>query len=321
MRALIHRAPRRWEVVQRDLPAPGEGEALFRVLRTGFCASDWKIYLGLKPVRAGVIPGHEIAVEVVEDPTGRWQPGMRGSLYPIQFCGACSACRRGLEHHCEKKVSLGYARDGGFATHLAAPSALFVPATVEDPEWFVFAEPLATVLWGLARVHREDVARVGIWGLGPMGLLHAMVLTRWGVTLVGVDPRPGRRAFARKWVDHLGPETGLDLVVVATGNRDALEEALNSVRPGGQVLLFSSYYRENGVLSANRVHYGDLRVIGTHSAPFRMMEQAMAWFREGLDPRSLITHRFTLETVGEFLAAYERMEVLKGVFIPENKEG
>jgi len=319
--ALIHRAPRRWEVGNRDLPAPREGEALFRVLRTGFCASDWKIYLGLKPARSGVIPGHEIAVEVVEDPSGRWRPGIQGSLYPIEFCGTCPACRRGLEQHCVKKVSLGYARDGGFATHILAPAHLFVPATVGDPEWFVFAEPLATVLWGLARVDRGEVARVGIWGLGPMGLLHAMVLAQWGVTVVGVDPRPGRQETARPWVHRQGPEGDLDLVVVATGNRDALEEALESVRPGGQVLLFSSYYRENGVCPANRVHYENLRVIGTHSAPFRMMKEAMTWFQQGLDPRPLITHRFTLETVEEFLATYERMEVLKGVFIPENKEG
>ncbi len=316
MKALIHRAPRRWEVVERARPAPGDGEALFRVLRTGFCASDWKIFLGLKPVKKGVIPGHEIAVEVEEDPTGKWRPGMRGSLYPIQFCGRCSACTRGLQQHCENKVSLGYARDGGFATHIVAPASLFIPAPVEDPEWFVFAEPLATVLWGLARVDRPEVARVGIWGLGPMGLLHAMVLRRWGVTVIGVDPRPIRRETGQRWVHHLGPEKDLDLVVVATGNREALEEALDCVRPGGQVLLFSSYYRENGILSANRVHYGDLRVIGTHSAPFRMMEQAMGWFRKGLDPRPLITHRFTPEAVGEFLEAYERMDVLKGMFTP-----
>lgn len=316
MKGLVHRAPRRWEVEERPLPRT-EGEALFRVLRAGFCASDWKIYLGLKPVAPGVIPGHEIAVEVVEDPTGQWVPGVRGSLYPIQFCGNCAACTRGLTQHCENKVSLGYARDGGFATHVVAPPQLLVPSPVDDPEWFVFAEPLATVLWGLSRVDRGEVTRVGIWGLGPMGLLHALVLVRWGVEIVGVDPRPARQDFAKPYVHRVGPEKDLDLAVVATGAREALHEAVASLRPGGQLVLFSSYYRENGVLSANELHYRDLRVIGTHSAPFPFLEKAMTQFREGLDPRPLITHRFSLDSVEAFLARYERMEVVKGVFVPE----
>ncbi len=315
--AVEHRAPGRWEVGHREVRRE-EGEVLFRVLRAGFCASDWKIFLGYKAVKAGVVPGHEIAVEVVEDPTGRWEKGQRGSLYPILFCGACEACERGMTHHCTRKVSLGYARDGGFAAYVQAPASLLVPTDLEDPERFVFAEPVATVLWGLSRVVWDGVDRVMIWGLGTMGLLHAQVIrARYPrVHIVGWDPRESRQTLARPFLDEITPDGESDLAVVATGSQRALQQALQAVRPGGQVVLFSSYYREAGVVDANTVHYRDLRVVGTHSAPLRTMHEAMRLLEESLDPRPLITHRVPLREVQVLLDAYRRMDVLKGILIP-----
>lgn len=311
-----HREPGKWEIRSRRIKNEEE-EVLFRVLRAGFCASDWKIFVGYKRVRTGIVPGHEVAVEVVYDPTGRWEEGQQGSLYPILFCGSCAVCSRGLTQHCVHKVSFGYSRDGGFAMYITAPPNLLVPTTLKDPEHFVFAEPVATVLWGLSRVAWQDVRRVGIWGLGVMGLLHALVIRFLypDVEVVGWDLREDRRTWAQQRVDILTPDAEVDLLVVATGSQDVLQK-LDQVVPGGQVLLFSSYYREEGVLNANTVHYRDLRVVGTHSAPFSVMQKAMKLLEDGVDPRFLISHRFRLHELPSFLEAYQRMEVLKGVLHP-----
>ncbi len=317
MRALVHRAPRDWVLQDLTIPDPREDEVLLQVEAAGFCPSDWKIYLGYKPVPSGTIPGHEIAARVLYDPDERLDPGEPVVVYPIIPCDTCPACEAGMTHQCERKISVGYDRHGGFAEKLVLPGKVLFRTTEEDPERRLLVEPLATVVWGLTRARVREAHRILILGLGPMGLLHSLALKEiWEKTHVwGWDPHEQRRAFAQRF-SGLTPELPqrVDLAILATGSTDALQLAMERLEPGGTLLLYASYYRETPHLDANEIHYRELQVVGTHSVPLSVFLEVRTLMEDGLDPTPIITHRYPLEGYTELLARYAQREGLKFIF-------
>src|SRR5450631_148855 len=87
-----------------DVPRPGPGELLLRVLACGVCRTDLHVTEGdLPPHRPGVTPGHEVVGEVAA--VGRrvtdFVPGDRvGVAWLRHTCGVCRHCRRGAENLC-----------------------------------------------------------------------------------------------------------------------------------------------------------------------------------------------------------------------------
>ena len=75
-------------------PAIADGDALIRVRATGVCGSDLKLAAGGLPgVTTQLIPGHEVAGELVM-PAGGFAAGTRVALYMFTSCGPCSSCWR-----------------------------------------------------------------------------------------------------------------------------------------------------------------------------------------------------------------------------------
>ena len=65
MKALRFYEPGKVAVVDVRDPEPGPGDAVLRVHATGLCNSDVRVYLGEKKAAVGVVPGHEMAGEIV----------------------------------------------------------------------------------------------------------------------------------------------------------------------------------------------------------------------------------------------------------------
>src|SRR3954453_14785489 len=69
IQALVCSQPGHLHIAQLPAPRPGRGEVLVRPLRVGVCGTDYHIYEGKHPfLQYPRIPGHELAVEVVEAP-------------------------------------------------------------------------------------------------------------------------------------------------------------------------------------------------------------------------------------------------------------
>ncbi|MFZ9482907.1 MAG: alcohol dehydrogenase catalytic domain-containing protein, partial [Ilumatobacteraceae bacterium] len=108
MKALVFRGP--MDLVWEEVPTPElvEGrDALVRPLAVARCDLDPAIALGLYPMTAPFVMGHEMVGEVVAvgDAAGPWRPGDR-VIVPFQLsCMGCGACRRGLTNACERVPS------------------------------------------------------------------------------------------------------------------------------------------------------------------------------------------------------------------------
>src|SRR5690606_8011387 len=97
---LVLSAPRKFEVVERSLPAAGEGEALVRIAATAVCHTDLDMYTGGPAnLRYPIVLGHESTGTIAalgSDAPGL-APGQPVSIHPVNSCGHCHCRPRGRD--------------------------------------------------------------------------------------------------------------------------------------------------------------------------------------------------------------------------------
>jgi threonine dehydrogenase-like Zn-dependent dehydrogenase len=253
------------------VPSPQLGEALIHVSLAGICGTDLELMRGYYPYTG--IPGHEFVGDVVESADTYWR-GKRVVGEINLTCGECRECRSGNTHHCEKRKVLGI-RDhhGAFAEYLTLPIANLhiVPPGVSN-EAAVFTEPLAAALeiQQQVMIHPED--RVLLIGSGKLGVLIAMTLSLSPCNLQVTARRDRiRELLAAHNILSILPEQiparQMDFVVEATGSPQGFDLAYRAVRPGGKIVLKSTYHGAAEVnLSALVVD--EITVIGSRCGPF-----------------------------------------------------
>ncbi len=266
-----------------DVPEPdGPGE-LVRVVACGLCGSDVE---KLGPANAGAVLGHEVVAET--------ETGARVALVHHAPCGECERCRGGHESTCERFAEPTI-RPGGFAERVRADGWVALPDAW--PDWRgTMVEPLACVLRGAERV---PDGRVLIVGNGFVGRLFGAVLERRGAEVFAVDADPRRTGRV--------PDGPVDAVVLCA--RGGVETALDSVRPGGTLLVFADV----GVIPAEPVYRRELSVVGARSASPARMAEAVALLDELDVPEPTV---LPLERFADGLETYRRRDALKIVFTP-----
>lgn len=250
-------------IERRVRPALGPGEVRLRVTRCGICGSDMHEYLNgphaipvhaPHPISGAVAPivlGHEFAGEVVEvaGDSGCVKVGQRVAVEPEYRCGECTACLRGDYNLCEKMGFAGLMGHGGMAEEAVVPHYMLhaLPDAVTDRQAAVL-EPAAVALHALRRSGLMAGQSVAVVGAGPIGLLLVQFAAVAGARRIVVsDVSDARLSRARSLgatetvnsaSGHLPTQAqGVDLAFEAVGAQAALDDAIQSVRKGGKVVL------------------------------------------------------------------------------------
>jgi L-iditol 2-dehydrogenase len=347
MRAAVYRGKGRVVVETVPVPAIGTGEVLIRVAACGICGTDLKkIEHGF--VSAPQIFGHEVSGTVVAVGSGvtKWKLGDRVMSFHHVPCGTCFYCERRLFSQCPgyKKVGLTAGFDpngGGFAQYVRALPWVAERGMVAVPDEISFdeasfIEPVNTCIKAVEKARVAAGETAVVMGLGPIGLLLAMLSKLEGATVIGSDPMPERRAKGvslgidlavdpreGRLAEEIRARTqgrGADVVLVAVPIPAALTDALNIARPGGRVLLFA----QNDPLMkiefpAAAVGVDEKEILGSYSAAIdRAGDAARLIFTHKLPVRQLISHRFSLEDMDRALqlAAHPVGDSLKVVIHP-----
>ena len=330
MRAAVYRGKGKVVVETVPVPAIGAGEVLIRVAACGICGTD------LKKIEHGFVPapqifGHEVSGTVVAIGPGvtKWKLGDRVMSFHHVPCGACFYCERRSYSQCPdyKKVGLTAGFDpngGGFAQYVRALPWVAERGMVAIPDDISFdeasfIEPVNTCVKAVEKARVAPGELAVVMGLGPIGLLLAMLSKLEGATVMGSDPMPERRAksvslgvdFAvdprgGRLAEEINSRTqgrGADVVLVAVPIPSALTDALSLARPGGRVLLFA----QNDPLMkvefpAAAVGVEEKEILGSYSAAIdRASEAKRLIFTRTLPVEELISHRFSLEDMGRAL--------------------
>ncbi|MGC9334001.1 MAG: MDR/zinc-dependent alcohol dehydrogenase-like family protein [Anaerolineae bacterium] len=284
-------------------PHPEPGEVRLRTLLAGICNTDLEVVRGYANFR-GVL-GHEFVavVEEAEDPS--WV-GQRVVGEINASCGVCDTCRAGRRTHCPHRTALGIReRDGALAECFCLPVENLhrVPDTITD-QVAVFVEPLAAACQITDQVHVRPTDRVVVLGDGKLGLLVAQVLTLTGCDLLAIGRHPEKLDIlaARGIPTRLAeddPTAQADLVVECTGHAEGFQAARQILRPGGTLVLKSTYH---GLVSSDlsQIVVDEIKIVGSRCGPF---PAALHLLEQGLvEVEPLIEAIYPLD---EVLAAFE----------------
>lgn len=220
--------------IERATPRPGPGEVVLEVRASGLCHSDVGRMDGTltpyMPKKPPIILGHEIAGVVAEIGPGvsDYRVGDR-----VVASGTLEFCP-------------GRQVDGGYATHCRLPVHCLIPL----PDAVSFVQGAAATDAGqtshsalMAAGELRAGQRVGIVGLGGLGMTGARIAVLNGAEVFAAEPREEAWETARAQgvtavvedVRELAP-FHLDLIVDFAGFGDTTAGAISAVRPGGLVV-------------------------------------------------------------------------------------
>ncbi|MDT7615334.1 MAG: L-iditol 2-dehydrogenase [Pseudonocardiales bacterium] len=313
MKALVKWGLGDGELEVRDIPEPEpvRGRVLVEVHAAGVCGSDvhmWRNHQSWE-VKLPVVLGHEMAGVVVdaEEATG-FHVGERVVCETAaHVCGRCQYCHSGNYNLCPHRQGYGALADGAFTRYLSVNPQIVhrIPDSVPDHH-AALAEPLCVALNGLverARISPGDV--VLVQGAGPIGIMALQVAKASGagaVIVCGTDADSTRLEVARALgadvvlnvaredplavLRDMGEGWGADVVVDATGVSASLQQAMEFVRPMGQIAKIGWGPQPLG-FSLDPLVAKAITLLGSFSHNFRTWERSLALLATGqvdLDP-------------------------------------
>jgi D-arabinitol dehydrogenase (NADP+) len=331
METIVIQKPKEIKLVERNIPEPGPGEVLIKVMASGICGTDIHIfngeYLGAYPV----IPGHEFSGVVVS--TGsmitRFKVGDRVAVEPNIACDNCIHCLNNRQNFCLNWQAIGVTLPGGMEQFVTAPEKAVFSIGELPFEQGAFMEPLSCVAHGVERAQLKLADQVAILGAGPIGNLILQMSRLQGAAHITVlENNPGRGELARQLgadlvcsrMEDLQPNT-YDVVIDATGVISVMNRAVDFVRNGGTVLLFgvppSGKIME---IEAFKIFQKGLTLLSSYTS-VRNSFQAINLLRAGqIKVEPLISHRLPLEEIFKAIDMIEKHDpqVKKVIMLPNS---
>jgi L-iditol 2-dehydrogenase len=248
-----------------DVPKPSiqnETQVLLRVAAVGICGSDLQYYaagrIGSDVVRFPFIIGHECVTEVEEagpDVHGL-KPGHRVIVDPAVSCGSCDQCLDGRPHTCRDLRFLGCPgqMDGSLTEFIVMPeSRCYRLEEDTDINLGILAEPLSIGIYAIRLLGNTLVSSIAILGAGPIGLSVALAAEDRGIQKIYMtDKIDDRVQVSQKagamWAGNPDKEDivgkmlefesgGLDAVFECCGDQEAIDQAVDLLKPGGKLLI------------------------------------------------------------------------------------
>ena len=334
MKAAFLYGPRDLRVERSAPPGARAQEAVVRVAVAGLCGTDHRIFTGDRTVAYPRVMGHEFVgvVEAVGDGVTHIGVGDRVAVEPNYSCGTCPLCREGNRNLCLSRTAIGIDVDGCFAELVRVPARCCwpAPAGIADED-LVLTEPLAVVVRAVERASVRAGETAAVVGVGTLGLLALQVLRARAARVLCIG-RTGRRfPLARE----LGAEAvhaasdgeptsvarafsgreGVDIVIETAGTPEAVNHALEVVRPGGRIILTGLPHAPTAV-SFFSVVRREVTITGSmiYQDEFAEAMRLVAAGRVRTAP--LITHRVPLEQIARAFAAHEEPAAIKVAVLP-----
>lgn len=289
------------EVKEREqLSLGNQTGAVVKVIGCGLCGSDivkFKEHIS----KDGTVLGHEIVAEIVEiNSNSGFKTGDTIVASHHIPCFKCAYCRGKSYSMCEHFKETNIV-PGGFSeyVYLSEEHLHYVthlkPKNLSNEE-VSFYEPLGCCVRAVKRAELSPLSNVLVVGLGTIGLLMAQTLRAFGMTVHACDivadrinkaQHLGINAFNSKDLEfahkHIFAHTnniGVDCVFMTSGSDSAIPVALETVRLGGKILVFSSTPKNMGYLN-NDIYYKELTVLGSYSPRPQDLETSLQLLTNG----------------------------------------
>jgi len=311
-----------------SVPGPATGEVLIRVSTVGICGSDlhWleDASIGDARLTRPLVLGHEFS-GVVEDPRSTLD-GQRVAVDPAIPCLECEYCLDGKPNLCERLHFAGHGEDdGALREYLAWPvkNLHILPEKLSSAEGALL-EPLGVALHALQLGKFHPGAAVGVFGVGPIGLMIVQLARLQGAGQILVTDRLTHRLEAalslgasqgylvsedwdRREIWKATGNRGVGVAFEAAGDNQAVETAIEAVKPGGRVILVGIPAQDWTAFTASTARRKGVtiklsrRMIYTYPRAIQLVTDGL------IDLRTIVSQRYPLSDFEEaFNAAKER---------------
>jgi L-iditol 2-dehydrogenase len=253
------------QMEMRDIPEPllkKPDDVKIKMTAVGVCGSDIHYYtrgqIGSQIVKYPFTVGHEGAGVVIE--TGkavkRVKKGDLIAIEPAMPCGECDQCLSGRQHTCRKLKFLGCPdqAEGCLMEYIVMPEECCFPLKESlTSDHGSISEPLAIGVYAVKKSGGVKQQKIGILGYGPIGMSVMLAAKAEGADSIYVtdkiDPRlsiakkggaiftgnPLKENIAEKIVQKIN--LGLDVVFECCGQQEAVDQAINILKPGGKLVI------------------------------------------------------------------------------------
>ena len=249
-----------FELVEREIPEPGEQQVRLRVEACGVCHSDSITKDGLMPgISYPRVPGHEVVgvVDALGAGVTNFKAGQRvGVGWHAAHCLKCDNCRRGDFFACQSGPQVtGVTFDGGYAEYMVAPAMAL--ARIPDELEFVEAAPLMCAGITTFNALRNSGARPGdtvaVLGVGGLGHLGVQFAAKMGFKTVAIARGPDKAPLAKQlgathYIDSQAGDPAIELrklggakVVLATVIQgDAMSATIAGLTANGTLMVLGA---------------------------------------------------------------------------------
>jgi len=305
-------------IERRDVakPEPGPGQVLLRVERIGVCGTDIHVWHGKHPFTPyPVVQGHEFSavVTAVGEGVTRVKPGKRATAWPQETCGKCNPCRRGDYHICDELKVRGFQAPGCAQDYFLTEEEKVVlfPDTVSFDQGALI-EPAAVAAHSTNRTGALTARNVAVFGAGTIGNLVAQAARCRGAAKVlitdlsdfrlgkakevGVDftCNPSKEDVGVACRNAFG-EAGFDVAFEAVGAEASLDDAVQNIQKGGDVVVLG-VFGDRPRVDMSVVGDREISLVGTLMYKQADYEQAVEWIASGqMVTEPLVTAHFPME--------------------------
>jgi len=245
-----------FEIVDREIPDPAEGQLRIKVQACGVCHSDVFTKEGSWPgIQYPRIPGHEVAgiIDAAGAGVSQWKKGQRvGVGWHGGHDGTCRACQRGDFRNCRNLKVPGISYDGGYQQYMVAPvdAVVAIPDTLSNTE----AAPLlcagVTTFDALRHSGALPGDLVAVSGIGGVGHLGVQFANKFGYKVAAIGRGVETAALAKKlgasvYIDSKSTNAaealqklgGADAILATAPNSKAMSELIDGLGPNGKLIV------------------------------------------------------------------------------------
>ena len=344
MKAAVLTGPKQVEIKEIPVPEVRKGEIEIRVSACGVCGSDIHMWKAGKGWGKGDMPnftmGHEFCGIVTKPNGSTFKQGDRVVFWANLYCGECDMCQAGLEHLCRQVDGtnyIGFVCNGAYAEKFVgkAKNTYLLPDSVSDVAAGLI-DPLMVAYHAVRKANIKLNDKVLVVGTGIIGTMIGELAKKSGAAYVAMSKRNDRKlAQAKKagyfdaYFDSNQPDVhqemkeatggGFDVAFEVVGTAGTLDTCIQTVKPGGRVVLIGNSMTETIPVNINRAVLQEVQLLGSVSCTRKEFSDTIAIIANGLiDPERYVTDIIPLESLQ---STFERLisshdPILKAVVKP-----
>jgi len=325
MKSLMLTGIRSLEILNRPDPEiQRDADVLLKINCVGVCGSDVHYYrtgrIGDQIVNFPYTVGHECSATVIAvgKHVDRLRVGDRVAVDPAVACQSCDQCLAGRHHTCRRLAFLGCPGQmhGCLSDLLVMPqeSCYKIPDSMTDVQ-AALVEPLSIGMYATRFLDARGTLALAVLGTGPIGACVSLAARAAGVERIyatdKIDARLERvRSAIPLWTSN--PEksdivagisqiepAGLDAVFECCGQQEALDQAIDLLKPGGKLIVVGIPDEDRISFDASKLRRKELTIHHVRRQNHCVQPAVDAIVSGAICVDFLVTHHFQFQTAAE----------------------